>query len=85
MIKEFRIESSFEPSGDQPTAIAELTEGLNDGLAHQTLLGVTGSGKTFTIAKVIEHVQRPTIILAPKHYLSATTRLSSGLYLQFMV
>ncbi len=71
MIKEFRIESSFEPSGDQPTAIAELKEGLNDGLAHQTLLGVTGSGKTFTIAKVIEHVQRPTIILAPNKTLAA--------------
>ncbi|MDW3095242.1 MAG: excinuclease ABC subunit UvrB [Gammaproteobacteria bacterium] len=71
MTKEFRIESSFEPSGDQPTAIAELTEGLNDGLAHQTLLGVTGSGKTFTIAKVIEHVQRPTIVLAPNKTLAA--------------
>ena len=71
MSKEFRIEASFEPSGDQPTAIAELTEGLNDGLAHQTLLGVTGSGKTFTIAKVIEHVQRPTIILAPNKTLAA--------------
>jgi len=71
MIKEFRIESPFEPSGDQPTAIAELTEGLNDGLAQQTLLGVTGSGKTFTIAKVIEHVQRPTIILAPNKTLAA--------------
>ena len=71
MTKEFRIESSFEPSGDQPTAITELTEGLNDGLAHQTLLGVTGSGKTFTIAKVIEHVQRPTIVLAPNKTLAA--------------
>ncbi len=71
MAKEFRIESSFEPSGDQPTAIAELVEGLNDGLAQQTLLGVTGSGKTFTIAKVIEHVQRPTIILAPNKTLAA--------------
>ena len=71
MTKEFRIQSSFEPAGDQPAAIAELTEGLNDGLAHQTLLGVTGSGKTFTIAKVIEHVQRPTIILAPNKTLAA--------------
>jgi len=71
MTKEFQIESSFEPAGDQPNAIAELTEGLNDGLAHQTLLGVTGSGKTFTIAKVIEHVQRPTIILAPNKTLAA--------------
>ncbi len=71
MSKEFRIESSFQPSGDQPTAIALLTEGLNDGLAHQTLLGVTGSGKTFTIAKVIEQVQRPTIVLAPNKTLAA--------------
>lgn len=71
MSKEFRIESSFEPSGDQPSAIAQLTEGLNDGLAHQTLLGVTGSGKTFTIAKVIESVQRPTIVLAPNKTLAA--------------
>jgi excinuclease ABC subunit B len=71
MTKEFRIESSFEPAGDQPNAIAELTEGLNDGLAHQTLLGVTGSGKTFTIAKVIENVQRPTIVLAPNKTLAA--------------
>ena len=71
MSKEFRIESSFEPSGDQPTAIAQLAEGLNDGLAHQTLLGVTGSGKTYTIAKVIEKVQRPTIVLAPNKTLAA--------------
>ncbi len=71
MSKEFHIESTFEPSGDQPTAIAQLTEGLNDGLAHQTLLGVTGSGKTFTIAKVIEAVQRPTIVLAPNKTLAA--------------
>jgi len=71
MSKEFRIESTFDPSGDQPTAIAQLTEGLNDGLAHQTLLGVTGSGKTFTIAKVIENVQRPTIVLAPNKTLAA--------------
>ena len=71
MSKEFHIESAFEPSGDQPTAIAQLTEGLNDGLAHQTLLGVTGSGKTYTIAKVIESVQRPTIVLAPNKTLAA--------------
>ena len=71
MSKEFLIESAFEPSGDQPTAIEQLTEGLGDGLAHQTLLGVTGSGKTFTIAKVIESVQRPTIVLAPNKTLAA--------------
>ena len=71
MSKEFTIQSNFEPSGDQPTAICELVEGLNDGFAHQSLLGVTGSGKTFTIAKVIEQVQRPTIILAPNKTLAA--------------
>ena len=61
----------MQPSGDQPQAIAALIEGLNDGLAHQTLLGVTGSGKTFTIANVIHAVQRPTIILAPNKTLAA--------------
>ena len=71
MSKEFSIESKFAPSGDQPTAINELVEGLNDGLAHQTLLGVTGSGKTFTVANVIQQVQRPTIILAPNKTLAA--------------
>ena len=71
MSKEFYIEAQFAPSGDQPTAINELVEGLNDGFAHQSLLGVTGSGKTFTIAKVIEKVQRPTIILAPNKTLAA--------------
>ena len=71
MSKEFHIQSEFEPAGDQPGAIAALIEGLNDGIAHQTLLGVTGSGKTFTIAKVIEQVQRPTIILAPNKTLAA--------------
>jgi excinuclease ABC subunit B len=61
----------MQPAGDQPEAIAALVEGLNDGLAHQTLLGVTGSGKTFTIANVIQAVQRPTIILAPNKTLAA--------------
>ena len=61
----------MRPSGDQPEAIAALVEGLTDGLAHQTLLGVTGSGKTFTIANVIQAVQRPTIILAPNKTLAA--------------
>lgn len=67
----FQIENKFSPAGDQPTAIQTLVEGLNDGLAHQTLLGVTGSGKTFTIANVIQEVQRPTIILAPNKTLAA--------------
>jgi excinuclease ABC subunit B len=59
------------PAGDQPRAIEALTEGLTDGLAHQVLLGVTGSGKTFTIANVIENLQRPTLILAPNKTLAA--------------
>ena len=61
----FSISSPFQPAGDQPTAIKGLVDGLNDGLAHQVLLGVTGSGKTYTIANVIQQVQRPAIILAP--------------------
>src|SRR3990172_2110880 len=67
----FKLQSPFQPSGDQPQAIEKLTEGLQDGLAYQTLLGVTGSGKTFTIANVIERVQRPTIILEPNKTLAA--------------
>ncbi|MEM8843493.1 MAG: excinuclease ABC subunit UvrB [Pseudomonadota bacterium] len=71
MAKEFCIEAEFQPAGDQPEAIKELVSGLEDGLAHQTLLGVTGSGKTFTVAHVIQNVQRPTIILAPNKTLAA--------------
>jgi excinuclease ABC subunit B len=67
----FKLESKFKPAGDQPQAIDKLVQGLNDGLAHQTLLGVTGSGKTFTIANVIQAVQRPTLILAPNKTLAA--------------
>ena len=63
--------SKFSPAGDQPQAIKGLVEGLNDGLARQTLLGVTGSGKTFTVASVIQEVQRPAIILAPNKTLAA--------------
>jgi len=69
--KPFKVEAEFAPAGDQPEAIAHLVEGINDGLAHQTLLGVTGSGKTFSVAHVIEAVQRPTIILAPNKTLAA--------------
>ena len=68
---ELRVVADYEPAGDQPSAIAELIEGLEDGLAHQTLLGVTGSGKTFAVAKVIEAVQRPTLVLAPNKTLAA--------------
>jgi excinuclease ABC subunit B len=69
--KQFKIHSRFEPAGDQPTAIEQLVEGLSDGEVHQTLLGVTGSGKTFTIAKVIDKVQRPAMIMAPNKTLAA--------------
>ncbi|QJD31342.1 excinuclease ABC subunit UvrB [Methylococcus geothermalis] len=65
------LRSGYAPSGDQPEAIRRLIEGLNDGELHQTLLGVTGSGKTFTIANVISQVQRPTLILAPNKTLAA--------------
>jgi excinuclease ABC subunit B len=67
----FEVHSPFQPAGDQPKAIKALVAGINAGLLHQTLLGVTGSGKTFTIAKVIETVQRPTIIMAPNKTLAA--------------
>jgi excinuclease ABC subunit B len=67
----FRIESSFTPSGDQPRAIKLLSEGINDGHTRQVLLGVTGSGKTFTMAKVVEQVQRPTLVIAPNKTLAA--------------
>ncbi|KEA65701.1 Excinuclease ABC subunit B [Marinobacterium lacunae] len=71
MKERFKVSSSFEPAGDQPKAIAQLVEGLESGLAAQTLLGVTGSGKTFTMAHVIASVQRPTIILAHNKTLAA--------------
>lgn len=71
MSKPFKLNSAFKPSGDQPEAIRRLEEGLEDGLAHQTLLGVTGSGKTFTIANVIADLQRPTMVLAPNKTLAA--------------
>ncbi|MCB2086066.1 MAG: DEAD/DEAH box helicase family protein, partial [Sphingomonadaceae bacterium] len=69
--KRFELVSDYEPAGDQPTAIAELVEGMRDEEKTQTLLGVTGSGKTFTMAKVIEELQRPALILAPNKILAA--------------
>ncbi|WP_128130373.1 excinuclease ABC subunit UvrB [Legionella sainthelensi] len=67
----FKIYADFQPAGDQPTAIASLIDGLNSGLAKQTLLGVTGSGKTFTIAHVIQAMRRPALIMAPNKTLAA--------------
>lgn len=71
MNKQYQLVSDYAPSGDQPDAIKRLTQGLAAGLAHQTLLGVTGSGKTFTLANVIANAQRPTILLAPNKTLAA--------------
>ena len=70
-VADFRVVADYRPAGDQPTAISGLVDGLESGLAHQTLLGVTGSGKTFAIANVIERVQRPTLVLAPNKTLAA--------------
>ena len=71
MSKEFALQAKYSPAGDQPTAIAALVDGLESGIAQQTLLGVTGSGKTFTMANVISQVQRPTLILAHNKTLAA--------------
>ena len=71
MSRKFEIVSDYQPAGDQPEAIRQLVEGLDMGLAAQTLLGVTGSGKTFTVANVVEQIQRPTIVLAHNKTLAA--------------
>lgn len=71
MSHKFELHSTFQPAGDQPKAIKQLLEGIDQGLAHMTLLGVTGSGKTFTMANVIQTIQRPTLILAPNKTLAA--------------
>ena len=71
MSKKFELQTDYRPTGDQPAAIQSLNEGFDNGLARQTLLGVTGSGKTFTVANVIQHLQRPTIIMAPNKTLAA--------------
>ncbi len=68
---EFKVEAPFQPTGDQPEAIAQLVEGIRKGHKMQTLLGVTGSGKTYTVAKVVEQVQKPTLVLAPNKTLAA--------------
>jgi excinuclease ABC subunit B len=71
MTEPFELVTDYKPAGDQPEAIKSLCEGLTDGLAYQTLLGVTGSGKTFTMANVIAELNRPTMILAPNKTLAA--------------
>ena len=67
----FRVVSPYDPSGDQPQAIQKLADGVERGLRYQNLLGVTGSGKTFTMAKVIEATQKPTLVMAPNKTLAA--------------
>ena len=69
--RKFELVSKYKPTGDQPQAIDSLVEGLNDGLRTQILLGVTGSGKTFTMANIIEKVQRPTLVIAHNKTLAA--------------
>lgn len=71
MSRRFEIQTEYQPSGDQPEAIQALIEGIESGLASQTLLGVTGSGKTFTVANVVQQLQRPTLVLAPNKTLAA--------------
>ncbi|MDE2293388.1 MAG: DEAD/DEAH box helicase family protein, partial [Elusimicrobia bacterium] len=68
---DFAMEAPFKPAGDQPAAIAALCRGLREGRPHQVLLGVTGSGKTFTVASVIQELQRPALILTPNKVLAA--------------
>ncbi len=70
-MKPFKVNASFKPAGDQPAAISNLKQSILSGSPHQTLLGVTGSGKTFTLAKVIEEVQKPTLVLAHNKTLAA--------------
>src|SRR5487761_2214699 len=71
MSERFQLVAPYRPAGDQPEAIRQLIAGFEAGVAQQTLLGVTGSGKTYTIANVVEHVQRPTLVLAPNKTLAA--------------
>jgi excinuclease ABC subunit B len=70
-MKPFKLVSDFTPSGDQPAAIAQLVEGVNAGEPHVTLLGATGTGKTFTIAHLVNEIQRPTLVIAPNKSLAA--------------
>jgi len=70
-VPEFKLVSDFQPTGDQPEAIEQLVQGLNEGVVHQTLLGATGTGKTYTVAKVVETVQRPTLVMAHNKTLAA--------------
>ena len=82
MLNKFVLHSSYKPTGDQPEAIEKLGNGLKNGLKNQVLLGVTGSGKTFTMANVIEQVQKPTLILAHNKTLAGQLYVNSKSYFQ---
>ena len=71
MEHKFELHSNYKPAGDQPQAIEKLVEGIEDGLKDQVLLGVTGSGKTFTMANIIQKVQKPTLVIAHNKTLAA--------------
>jgi excinuclease ABC subunit B len=71
MSKKFKIESEFKPAGDQPVAIENLAKNIKEGKVFQTLLGATGTGKTFTIANIIQEIQKPTLVMAPNKTLAA--------------
>src|SRR5439155_18710930 len=71
LMPEFDLISAFKPTGDQPQAIDQLSRGIKSGIKHQSLLGVTGSGKTFTMANVVQHIQRPTLVMAHNKTLAA--------------
>tara|TARA_B110000114_G_scaffold87199_1_gene92086 strand:+ start:69 stop:320 length:252 start_codon:yes stop_codon:yes gene_type:complete len=81
----FNIVSDFKPTGDQPKAIKQLIAGINSGEVHQTLLGVTGSGKTFSVANVIEQVEKPTLILAHNKTLAAQLYSELNCFFQKML
>jgi len=75
MLLEFKLVSGFEPKGDQVQAIEKLTQGIEQSMKRQTLLGVTGSGKTFTVANVIQRIQRPTLVISHNKTLAAQFRV----------
>ena len=77
-MNEFKLKAPYKPTGDQPQAIAELVKGFKEGNQCQTLLGVTGSGKTFTMANVIEQLQKPTLVIAHNKTDRKSTRLNSS-------
>ena len=80
---EFKLHAEFQPTGDQPQAIAELVKGFKEGNQFQTLLGVTGSGKTFTMANVIQQLQKPTLIIAHNKTLAAVA--VQNIYIVYLV